>query len=86
VETLEQGSLYLKSTLHTNTPGGDSDYLTRPTDGTMKLAVIFSSSTSSIHIQVLADDTEFSPTMTGGDIDGMCAAVSPNHTSLFTIS
>jgi hypothetical protein len=50
-EALSSGSVYLKSTLHTNTPGGDSDYLLRPTSETMKLAVIFSSSDASAHIQ-----------------------------------
>lgn len=36
VETLHSGSPYMKSTLHSNTPGGDSDFLARPTSGTMK--------------------------------------------------
>ena len=35
-EALHSGSAYLKSTLHSNTPGGDSDYLMRPTVGAMK--------------------------------------------------
>lgn len=62
----------LKSTLHTNTPAGDSDYLVRPTAGSMKLAVVFSSSTSTISIQVLDEDTEFPATLSAEDINSMC--------------
>jgi len=36
VETLHSGSTYMKSTLHTNTPGGDSDFVVRPTTEMMK--------------------------------------------------
>jgi hypothetical protein len=50
-EALSSGSAYLKSTLHTNRPGGASDYLLRPTHGTMKIAVIFDSSEAIAHIQ-----------------------------------
>lgn len=86
-ETLNPGSTYMKSTLHTNTPGGDSDYINRPTNGRlMKMAVIFSATSSTIHIQVLEDSTEFAQSLTGSDIDGLCSAVSANHVSLFAVS
>ncbi len=53
-EALSSGSGYLKSTFHTNTPGGDSDYLLRPTSGTMKLAVVFDSNEATAHIQYVS--------------------------------
>lgn len=86
VEALDDGSTYLKSTLHTNAPGGDSDYFVRPISATRKLAVVFSSSSSTIHIQVLPDDTDFSSTISAGEIEGMCASSSDNLVSLLTIS
>jgi len=52
----------------------------------MKLAVIFSASTSTIHIQVLPEDTDFSTTLTEAELDAMCLAVSSNHISLFAVS
>jgi hypothetical protein len=86
VEALNDGSTFLKSTLHDNTPGGDSDYLVRPETENMKLAVVFSSSSSTIHIQVLPDSTDFSSSITAGEIEGLCASSSGNPVSLFTIS
>ena len=86
VEALNDGSAFLKSTLHDNTPGGDSDYLVRPETENMKLAVIFTSSSSTIHIQVLPESTDFSSSITAGEIEGLCASSSGNPVSLFTIS
>jgi hypothetical protein len=86
VEALIDGSPFLKSTLHDNTSGGDSDYIARPTSATMKLAVVFSSSSSTIHIQVLPDSTDFSPNFTAGELEGMCASPDGSPVSLFTIS
>lgn len=76
VEALHDGSTMLKSTLHTNTPAGDSDYFSRPTGASMKLAVIFSSSSSTITIQKLDDSFEFATNMTGLDIEMMCSVSS----------
>ena len=86
VEALMDGSMLLKSTLHTNTPGGDPDYIERPTSATMKLAVVFSSSSSTISIQVLPNTTNFSSVITAGEIEAMCSLSSDNLVSLFTIS
>ena len=84
-EALNSGSTYLKSTLHTNTPGGSSDYILRPTSGTMKLAVVFSSN-STIQVQVLSNSTDFGSSLTLSDIQGMCGAGPQNRISYFTIS
>lgn len=86
VEALYSGSTFLKSTLHTNTPAGDSDYIARPTLATMKVALVFSSGSSTIHIQVLPDSMEFSPSIAAGELEGMCAPGPDNLVSLLTVS
>jgi hypothetical protein len=53
VEVLSSDLIQCKLTIHTNTPAGDSGYITRPNDSFMKLAVVFRSSSSTVHIQVL---------------------------------
>jgi hypothetical protein len=85
-EALFSGSTYLKSTLHTNTPGGDSDYLVCPTSGTMKLAVVFSSSNSSVQIQVLPGSEDFPTSLSASAINGMCSATAANLLSHFHVS
>lgn len=59
-ETLDSGNTRAKSTLHAGlSSGGESDYFQRPTDKTMKAAVIFDGANSAGHIVVLPDDTTF---------------------------
>lgn len=85
-EALSSGSTFLKSTLHTNKPGGDSDYFERPTSSTMKLAVVFSSATSTIHIQVLPTSYDFPTSLTTGEIQSICGTSTGSQFSEFTIS
>jgi Putative TOS1-like glycosyl hydrolase (DUF2401) len=47
---LSPGLIQCKSTSHTNTPTGDSDYISRPTNSSMKLVVIFRSASSTANI------------------------------------
>ncbi|RDW87559.1 hypothetical protein BP5796_03253 [Coleophoma crateriformis] len=84
-EAVNPGSTFLKSTLHTNTPGGDSDYIARPTESTMKLAVIFDASVSTIHIQVLDDSTQFTASMSMTEVEQMCSS-SGGKTSTFAVA
>lgn len=86
VETLSSGSLFCKSTFHTNTPAGDSDYIVRPTSGTMKLAVIFSSADSSASIQVLPSSTVFGPSLTAAQIATFKGTSAGSLLSTFSIS
>ncbi len=86
VEALDDGSARMKSALHDNASGGDSDYFIRPTSTSMKLAVVFSSSSSTIHIQVLPNSTAFSSSFTAGEIESMCSDSSGTQLSIFTIS
>jgi len=71
LETLESGDMRCKSTLRTNTPAGDSDYIVRPHDDSppMKLAVRFTSASSTVHIKVLKSSIEFSPSLTATQVD-----------------
>lgn len=85
-EALNSGSTFLKSTLHTNKPGGDSDYFERPTSSTMKLAVVFSSATSTIHIQVLPTSYDFPTSLTTDEIQSICDTSTGSQLSKFAIS
>ncbi len=85
-EALFDGSTYLKSTLHTNTPGGDSDYLVRPTNGTMKLAVIFNSANATIQIQVLPDNAGFDTSLSAAEVEDMCSDEDDESVSLFIVT
>ncbi|QSZ37493.1 hypothetical protein DSL72_008591 [Monilinia vaccinii-corymbosi] len=85
-EALNAGSTFLKSTLHTNKPGGDSDYFVRPTSGTMKLAVVFSSATSTIHLQVLPTNYDFPTSLTTDAIQSICQTSAGSKLSQFAIS
>jgi hypothetical protein len=67
-------------------PGGDSDYFERPTSGTMKLAVVFSSADNTIHVQVLPADTDFPATLTASQITGMRQTTPDNQVSHFTVT
>ncbi|KAL3422172.1 PGA52-like protein [Phlyctema vagabunda] len=84
VETLFPGSKYLKSTVHTNTPAGDSDYILRPTDKTIKLAVVFNSSNSTAHIRVLENDISFSSSLSMSEIENLTSSPG-GETSHFAI-
>ncbi|KAI9648242.1 target of Sbf [Ciborinia camelliae] len=85
-EALSSGSTFLKSTLHTNKPGGDSDYFVRPTSGTMKLAVIFRSANSTINLQVLPTNYDFSTSLTTDAIESICNMSTGSKFSEFVIS
>jgi hypothetical protein len=85
-EALNPGSEFLKSTIHTNEPAGDSDYIMRPISETVKLGVIFSSANSTIHIVVLPTDTKFVATLSPGYIDGLCTPAAGKPVSHFKVS
>ena len=85
-EALHSGSTYLKSTIHANQAAGDSDYFERPTTSTMKLAVVFDSANSTVHLQVLPNSTEFSAQLTADEIHQMCTSSPKNAVSHFNVS
>lgn len=78
--------MFLKSTIHANRAAGDSDYFARPTTDTMKLAAVFNSANSTVHLQVLPDSTEFSESLTEDEILEMCNATPEKAVSHFVVS
>lgn len=85
-EVLTSGDNRCKSTVHTNAPGGSSDYFVRPTIGTMKLAVIFNSADGTINIQVLPDSTDFTTSLTAAQVNAFLTAHSGADVSQFSIA
>lgn len=63
-EVLDSGNTKAKSTFHGSPSGGDSNYFVRPTDSTMKAAVVFDGDSNSGHIVVLPDDTVLDDSIT----------------------
>jgi hypothetical protein len=86
MEVLSSGSTFCKSTFHTNKPGGSSDYIPRPTSGTIKIAVVFDSSDSTAHVQVLDDSTNFPTSLSYGQIKDYCSHSTGNQLSTFKIT
>jgi Putative TOS1-like glycosyl hydrolase (DUF2401) len=86
VETLSSGSTRCKSTIHSNASGGDSDYILRPTSQPMKLAVVFSSATSTIRIQVLPDNATFDNNLMAAQVSAWCESSTGSLLSTFAIA
>lgn len=85
MEVLSTGSKYCKSTLHTNTPAGDSDYINRPTDSPVKIAVFFHSLTSAIHIQTLPDNYVFDTTIDAAEVSNVMNMTTGSKLSQFKV-
>ena len=75
-EILDPGNFRAKATFHGNKSGGSSDYFKRPTDGTIKVAVIMKS--GDISIEILDNDTEFGKTISEGLVEEVRAIDSPD--------
>lgn len=71
VEVLASGDTKCKSTFHYSNSIGNSDYIDRPTNSTMKLAVVFQSSSSSASIKVLENDFDISSGLTSDQVEDM---------------
>ncbi|KAI7570698.1 hypothetical protein KC343_g7509 [Hortaea werneckii] len=69
-EVLAPGDSRMKSTLHGNIAGGDSDYFKRPTDRTMKAAMILDN--NNIHLKKLEDDFDFASDIDASTISEIC--------------
>ena len=70
-EVLAPGDLRCKSTLHGNINGGDSDYFARPTEKTIKAALIMNG--DNIHIKQLDDSYQFGSSLDESDISDICS-------------
>ncbi|OBT56948.1 hypothetical protein VE04_03192 [Pseudogymnoascus sp. 24MN13] len=85
-EVLMTGDNRCKSTLHTNAPGGSSDYFARPTSGTMKLAVIFNGADGTANIQKLSDDATFPASLTSDQVTTFLNSVTGSLLSTFSVA
>lgn len=85
-EVLISGDDRCKSTLHTNTPGGSSDYFARPTSGTIKLAVIFNSADGTANIQKLSNDATFPSSLSSDQVTTFLNSVTGSLLSTFSIA
>jgi len=85
-EVLAPGDTRMKSTLHGNIGGGDSDYIDRPCDATQKYAVILYN--NNVHIKVLDADTDFGEEMDSGTLNDICGSTleQTNTVSLFNLA
>lgn len=86
VEVLSPGDDRCKSTLHTNNAGGSSDYIKRPTSGTMQLAVIFDSADGTANIQVLPDGTDFASSLSADQVSSFLKSATGSEVSEFSIA
>ncbi|KAI1766707.1 putative TOS1-like glycosyl hydrolase-domain-containing protein [Hypoxylon sp. FL1150] len=83
IEILASGDTKAKSTFHFAAGTGDSHYFDRPTDSTMKVAVVFQASSSTASIKVLDDDFDFSTSLTSDQVEDLVSDES--DTSLFSL-
>jgi hypothetical protein len=86
MEVLSSGAMQAKSTIHDNDSAGDSDYIERPTTGTIKIAVIFDFASSIVHIQVLDDSTSFDTALTRDQVEGFMNQTPVQDLSVFVCS
>ncbi len=84
-EILDSGNMRAKSTWHGIVSGGDSNYFNRPTDGTMKAAVLLDGMNSAAHIIVLPDDAEFSTTLSAYVVNGFLNSIAFGASATFAL-
>ncbi|KAI1333556.1 TOS1 protein [Xylariaceae sp. FL0016] len=83
VELLTPGATRAKSTFHFANGVGDSHYFDRPTESSMKVAVVLDASSSTVSIKVLGDDFSFPTSLTSDDVNAMVQEES--DVSLFSL-
>ncbi|KIX01810.1 uncharacterized protein Z518_09537 [Rhinocladiella mackenziei CBS 650.93] len=75
-EVLDSGNQKCKSTWHGVHSLGDSNWFPRPISGTKKVAVLFDGSSSTAHIIVLRDDTNFDASIAESTVAGFLNSIS----------
>lgn len=86
IEVLSPGEKRCKSTLHTNAPGGSSDYFQRPTDDMMTLAVVMNSSDGTISVVELPKGTGFGGSLTASEVNEWLSMHGSDDVSEFTLA
>lgn len=71
-EVLDSGDARMESSVHSAFAGGDSDYFTRPTTGTVKVAVVLSNNQAVI--KMLDSSFSFGTTLSSSDYAGLIAS------------
>jgi hypothetical protein len=84
-EVLDSGNRKCKSTIHSNAPGGASDYFDRPTGAPIKVAAVFDSASATISVKVLPDDTDFGIGLTKALVQSWITTRDDRLSSLFTV-
>ena len=74
-EVLNSGNTKAISAWHGLNSKGDSNWFQRPTDKTMKAAVFLDGSSSSVHIVVLPDSTNFGTSLTDAQVTAFINSV-----------
>ena len=88
-EILATGETRCKSTLHGNNSGGSSDWFKRPTDGFVKVVVVFDAKSNSLSIVTLSDDAAqfgFGAKLGRGTVEDWISGGEDTVMSLFNIS
>ncbi|KAI9732419.1 MAG: target of Sbf [Cirrosporium novae-zelandiae] len=86
-EILDAGNTKAKSTIHMNISGGDSNYFDRPTDDSIKVAVVFEGDSGEAHIQIIDDGTSFDETITGDVMKKFCSLTkATSHSAVFDMT
>ncbi|KAK5727936.1 target of Sbf [Elasticomyces elasticus] len=85
-EVLAPGDQRMKSTLHGNIAGGDSDYFKRPESGTKKAVMVLYN--DNIHLKMLDDDFEFGSSLDADAINDICGSTleQTDTVSLFALA
>ena len=74
-EVLDSGNTRCKSTLHADVSGGDSNYFERPTENTVKVAVLFDREGSKGDIVVLPDVTDFAEVLSDAQVQALIEGI-----------
>ncbi|KAJ2905699.1 hypothetical protein MKZ38_004566 [Zalerion maritima] len=83
-EVLYPGDLRAKTTFHTNTPGGSSDYFVRPTDDYIQVAVVFDSDSNKVGVKQISN-FEYPDSLSKEDVTEMLGD-SDSNVATFAIS
>lgn len=85
-EVLASGDERAKTTLHTNTPGGSSDFFERPTTDYIKIGVVLDSESNSVAVKKLDDDYDFGTGLSSEDVTDMLGNDDDSGLTLFGIT
>ncbi|KAF4784673.1 hypothetical protein HER10_EVM0011047 [Colletotrichum scovillei] len=95
LEVLATGDTKCKSTIHSNVPGGSSDYFDRPTGAPAKVAVVLDGDSGQVSVKMLDSSVNLSSGITRSQVEGWLSADSvstastggkSNRVSLFALS